>query len=125
VLPSGARKSAVFRDVIGPIEQVEQNAVEEARNLVMIAEEEAEHLKRERSQLRKDVAAGDRDVEDLHDVAARISSHHIPEFPRLVADDVTSEQLQVLLERHGGGWRGSPQRVRSSTSWPADTRSRV
>ena len=102
VLPSGARKSAVFRDVVNPIEEVEEIAVEAARNRVAVAKEEQEQLKRELRDARKQMTAGDGDAEATYDLAARLAAHDIPEPPRLIVDDVTSEQLEVLLERHGG-----------------------
>lgn len=102
VLPSGSRKSAVFRDVVSPVEKVEQKAVEVARGRIAVAMEEAEQLKREVARLKKKTADGDADDDEMNAATRRLNEHTIPSYPRLIADDVTAEQLEVLLERHGG-----------------------
>jgi hypothetical protein len=102
VLPSGARKSSVIRDVVHPINGIEKDAVEAARTQIAVAKEEQEQLKRQLRDTRNLVTAGDAERETAHDLAVRLDDHDVPEIPRIIVDDVTSEQLEVLLARHEG-----------------------
>jgi hypothetical protein len=107
-LPSGDRKSSVFRDVLAPVLEFEQREAERmapeiaraasARRVlegrVKKAEEraarEAEEIKRQQLE------------QQARDLAAELARCQVPERPRLACDDITPEKLANLLAKHGG-----------------------
>ena len=102
VLPSGNRKSAVFRDVVAPLEAEEERAALAAQNEVAIAKEEKDYLHRKLKKARKDIESGTATLEDTQRIAAEIARFQVPRNPRLLADDITAEKLEILLAEQNG-----------------------
>ena len=102
VLPSGSRKSAVFRDVTCPIAKEEQLAMGPMKEIIAAAEEDKKLLEDQLKRTRKEVAEGKADKSAAQELATQIASFAIPRFPRLLADDTTAERLEVLLAENGG-----------------------
>jgi hypothetical protein len=102
VMPSGSRKSAVFRDVMAPIEAAEENAAERMKREVAEALEELRLLENGLKETRKKVAKGEAEPQEALDLAAQVANFEVPMLPRLLADDVTPEGLEMLLAGHEG-----------------------
>jgi replicative DNA helicase len=107
-LPSGERKSAVFRHALAPALAFE--AEERARLAPEIAEKASEQRVLEKKQQRlEDRAAKCSDPGELEavraelkEVARELARHVVPDEPQIVCDDVTPEKLSSLLDRQGG-----------------------
>ncbi len=103
----GNRKSAVFRDVVEPLEAFEKSenihrvgAIKAAEMRLELAKKELERAQAAVKQADpEDRAAREQDVARCAQEVARI---RIPSLCRLVADDITSEQLATLLAQQGG-----------------------
>jgi replicative DNA helicase len=103
----GSRKSAVFSDIMAPVEEFEAQRVEK-----MMPEIEEQQIKvkiREgRLQKAEKVAANatDEDLDSRTAEAQRaaqdLASIKVPALPRLLADDASPERLATLLRDHGG-----------------------
>jgi hypothetical protein len=102
VLPSGSRKSAVFRDVTAPLTAEEQRLVLEARNEIVIAKEQRTLLENKLKSARKQLVDAEVSEQDVQDLALELDRHQIPANPRLLADDVTAEKLEMLIAEQGG-----------------------
>jgi len=106
VLGPGTRKSAVFEDIVAPIEDWETEQVEAMRPLIAAAREkrnvEEERLRRLRKEAGKEDDPERRRA--LTEEAARIAENltEPPRFPRQIADDVTPERLAGLLAETAG-----------------------
>ena len=104
-LPSGERKSVVYRKVTAPLESLEQELLDRAlpeigaaRVRKQIAEGRAEDAAKK--------AISSTSSPQLLDDAIRASSEaeaiKVPSAPRLIADDATPEAIASLLAEHGG-----------------------
>ena len=107
VLPPGSRKSAVFAALIRPLLAAEANLIEAARPTIVEAElalrvatKAAERAAN--AAANADAAARDRLLADAAVEAMTAESIAVPPLPRLVADDVTSEQAASLLAEQRG-----------------------
>jgi hypothetical protein len=104
----GSRKSGAIRDATAPVTAHEQALLEAAKPTITelaAARRIAEQVQR---RLEK-AAAGAKDPEkrrELEDeaktTAAAVEQNAVPVPPRLMAGDVTPEQLVTLLHEHGG-----------------------
>ena len=103
----GNRKSAVFRDAVGPLEAFER--AENRRRVGDIMAAEARH-EMATKQLEKAQAAvakastADRDAleREVKKCAAQLATIRIPSLCRLLADDITSESLASRLAEQSG-----------------------
>lgn len=102
VLASGNRKSAVFRAVTAPLIAEEERLQLEGRNAIAVALEEQRILKAKLNDARKHATDDGADKGDLHSLANAFAGFEIPAVPRLFADDVTSEKLEMLVAEQGG-----------------------
>ncbi len=102
VLPSGSRKSQVFRDVVRPVEVEEQRAGLAARSEIAVAAEDRQFVERKLKKARKDLDNGIATPEEVKKIAAELALLKVPVVPRLLADDVTAEKLEMLLAEQGG-----------------------
>jgi hypothetical protein len=102
VLLSGSRKSAVFRDVVAPLEAEEETAAISARNEIAIAQEEKSLLARKLKKARADLDNGDASLEDVQGIASEVAKFKVPVVRRLLVDDITSEKLEILLAEQDG-----------------------
>jgi replicative DNA helicase len=107
VLPPGERKSAVVADVIAPLIEWEQTELERRGPEIRRAEQ---RYKLSEKRLEKAMAAAvqakgaereraERELDDLREQHAELK---VPAEPRLLADDVTPEQLVTLMAGQEG-----------------------
>jgi len=101
VLGSGNRKSAVSRDVTAPIEAEELRAVNAALLVIAVAYEKKRSLDQKLKSARSALTKGG-NFDDVREAAEEASQLIVPAVPRLLADDVTSEKLEMLLAEQGG-----------------------
>jgi DNA polymerase-1 len=107
-LPPGDRKSAVFATVMAPVLAFEQE--ERERMEPIIAEARCEHqllearLKSLQGKAVRTTDAEERQAlqEEAKAVAKELLTHHVPEPPQFMADDITPEDLGRLMAKQGG-----------------------
>jgi hypothetical protein len=103
----GSRKSAVFEDIMSPVEEFEAQRVEE--KAPEIEEQQTRARIYEGRLQRAEKAAASAKHEDLDLLTAEalqaaqdLASIKAPVQPRLLADDASPERLATLLRDHGG-----------------------
>ncbi|GIG58766.1 hypothetical protein Lfu02_31380 [Longispora fulva] len=107
VLPPGARKSAVFAAMIGPLLVAERAMTERVKPLIIEAEL-ASRVATKAAEKATVVAANadattrDALLADAIAAAMQADSVTVPVIPQLIADDVTSEKAASLLCEQGG-----------------------
>ena len=101
VLGSANRKSAVFRDVVAPIEAAELRAVKAAQTEIAVAHEKKRSVDLKLKDARK-ALTDEGSFDEVQAAAEEASQFIVPAIPRLLADDVTSEKLEMLLAEQGG-----------------------
>jgi DNA polymerase-1 len=107
-LPPGDRKSAVFTNVMEPVLAFERE--EQDRMAPIIAVAACEHqLLEARFKYLQGKAAKATDAEErtalqeeAKEVAKELRTHHVPDPPQFMADDVTPEELGRLMAKQGG-----------------------
>lgn len=102
VMHSGSRKSAVFREVVAPIEAEEARAAALAAFDIASALTDKELLEDRRKDVKKKIRSGEATDDQLRDINAELEALVVPSSPRLLADDVTAEKLELLLAEHDG-----------------------
>ena len=108
VLPPGSRKSAVFAALIRPLLAAEAVLIERTRPAIVEADLAlrvvAKAADRAANAAAAAVDAGGRDrlLADAAAAAMTAEAITVPPLPRLIADDVTSEQAASLLAEQGG-----------------------
>jgi replicative DNA helicase len=107
-MPSGARKSAVFAEMTGPLLDTEhtligkvQPEIQQAETLRQIADRDAAKAAARASGLDPGEAR-DKALAEAVAAAQLAEAITIPVMPRLVADDITSEAAASLLAEQGG-----------------------
>jgi replicative DNA helicase len=106
-MPPGSRKSAVFSDIMAPVEEFEARRVEDKAPEI---NEQLTKVKIYEGRLQKaeKAAANAKDEElDVHITEAQraakdLASIKVPALPRLLADDASPESLATLLRDQGG-----------------------
>ncbi|WP_432980443.1 DUF3987 domain-containing protein [Dactylosporangium sp. CA-233914] len=107
VLPPGSRKSAVFATMTGPLLAAERALIDQTKPAIV----EAELARRVASKAAEraanaaahaDNAARERLLGDAAGATMNADAITVPVLPRLIADDVTSEQAGSLLAEQGG-----------------------
>jgi hypothetical protein len=108
-LPPGHRKSAVFRDVVRPVLELEKDLQRDAAPVIAERQSELRVLKGRLEELEKKLSKerdpGERQaLEQERKLAAdeSLAFDGVPAFPQLAADDVTPEKLASLLAEQGG-----------------------
>jgi hypothetical protein len=107
ILPPANRKSSVFRDVTGPITDWER--AESLRMAPEIADSK-HHRKMAEALLEratKDAVKAEGEEREIYQQEASRLARELAEMrdrvsPRLIANDVTTERLGILLQDHGG-----------------------
>ncbi|MEV6629296.1 DUF3987 domain-containing protein [Actinoplanes sp. NPDC051470] len=108
VLPPGSRKSAVFTALIRPLLAAEAALIERTRPAIVEAElalrvaAKAADRAANAAAAATDTAGRDRLLAEAAAAAMTAESIIVPPLPRLIADDVTSEQAASLLAEQGG-----------------------
>ncbi|NLF70804.1 MAG: DUF3987 domain-containing protein, partial [Candidatus Anammoximicrobium sp.] len=104
LLEPGNRKSAVFSDATQPLRQAEAAMIDVARPVVTREQSERRQAIKRLERLEK-LAAEKQDLEAARE-AAELAEHLAlspePVLPRLIADDATSEKLEMMLAEQGG-----------------------
>lgn len=107
VLPPGSRKSAVFAALIRPLLSAEAALVEQTKSSIVeadlalrVAVKAADRAAN--AAAAADPAGRDRLLADATAAAMAAEAITVPPLPRLVADDITSEQAASLLAEQGG-----------------------
>jgi hypothetical protein len=107
VLPPGSRKSAVFAAMTGPLLAAERALIDRTKPAIVEAEL-AQRVAGRAAEKAANAAAGangnarDELLADATAAAMNLDAIAVPVLPRLVADDVTSEQAGSLLAEQGG-----------------------
>lgn len=106
-LPPGSRKSAVFKALTSPLVDVERDLVERTRPVIHEA-----RLARQVAERRADKAAShaanadagkaDAAMSEATNAALAIDEIEVPPLPRLIADDITPEQVASLMAEQKG-----------------------
>jgi hypothetical protein len=107
VLPPGSRKSAVFATMTGPLLAAERALIDRAKPAIVEAELARKVASKAAERAANAAAHADSNARDrlLADAAGATMGADaiaVPILPRLVADDVTSEQAGSLLAEQGG-----------------------
>ena len=108
VLPPGSRKSAVFAALIRPLLAAEAALIDRTRPAIVEAElalrvaAKAADRAANAAAAAVDAGARDRLLADATAAATTAEAITVPPLPRLIADDVTSEQAASLLAEQGG-----------------------
>lgn len=106
-LPPGSRKSAVFAAITSPLLGAERALVERTKPAIVEAELAARVAgktaeRTANAAANADAAGRDSLLADAMAAAMNAEAVTVPVLPRLVADDVTSEQAGSLLAEQGG-----------------------
>jgi hypothetical protein len=107
-LPSGDRKSEVYKDAMAPVLAFEQEEV--AKAAPIIAEKESEHrvlearIKSLEARAAKEDNQAERDLlkHEARQAAKELAAHVVPAEPQFFCDDVTPEHLGQLIAQQGG-----------------------
>ena len=105
-LPSGERKSPAFRAIMTPLEERELTLAAEpeiasAQTQADIRQKRIQDLKSRAAKAKSD---GERDglTGEASELARELAAVSVPNSPRLLADDATSEAVASLLAQQGG-----------------------
>ena len=106
-LPSAARKSSVFREIVRPIEEHERELCREAGPAIEVARTNAKIAEHQLGELQKKAAkAGSPEADEARQqaeaLAKKIGEEPAPCVPRLIADDATPERLATIMASNGG-----------------------
>jgi replicative DNA helicase len=102
-LPPGSRKSGVFKRAVAPLVQAEKDLRARDAPLIRTAEQRRRILEQAAKNAETAAVKKGADPAALADAEAAdlaLWSHVVPPTPRLLADDVTPEQLVTLLADH-------------------------
>lgn len=108
ILAPGARKSPVFKRVIDPIKDAEQERIEEARRPREQAEMRISVLEAQISDKEKDAQraedpeAREEILEEIYELQDEVREIEVPPSPTLVVQDVTVEKLTMLMAENDG-----------------------
>jgi hypothetical protein len=107
-LPPASRKSAVMTAMKRPLQDFERDQIENARPEVARQAEQLEIKRKRQESLRRKIAEADSGHDksawesEAAEIVTELATAQVPRVPRLIADNVTSEQLVTLLaENHG------------------------
>ncbi len=94
---SGERKSAVYRDAVEPIEELEQQAVKNVQIPIAHALAEREVLQRKITDLQSKAVKDATKTSDMLKAVDELQDCVVPSSPRFIIDDSTVEKLVSLL----------------------------
>ncbi|MFN6129057.1 MAG: YfjI family protein [Planctomycetota bacterium] len=104
LLEPGNRKSSVFSSAMHPLQEIEREMIESARPAYAKTASDRRMKEKQRDDAEKKAVA--KNCEQSRELALRLSeelaSEHEPSQPKLIADDVISEEAENLLSRQGG-----------------------
>ncbi len=101
-LPSGNRKSPVYRDATKPLQEFERDLEQQAVAGIERSKAQQAILKSRLNQTIRAAVDNPGDTKAAEALAEEIARRKIPEPPRLVVDDVTTEKLAVVMSEQGG-----------------------
>jgi hypothetical protein len=107
VLPSGERKSPLFRSILKPLEDVEKELVAQQTPEILRQKTERDILEKRWQNAKTDAAKGKGDARitaeaEAHSYVEELAHFTVPEMPRLLADDATPEAVAGLLAEQKG-----------------------
>jgi len=103
LLDPGNRKSAVFREAIAPLEELEKHLAQQEAAEIAAAQSKYRQAEARLKNLESQAAKGDSEAAHQAEALAReLALWEVPAIPRLVAEDITEEKLGVLLAEQGG-----------------------
>ena len=104
LLEPGNRKSSVFSSALHPLQEIEREMIEAARPA--FAQDASDRRMKEKQRDDAEKKAVNKNCEQSRELAMRLSqelaSEDEPALPRLIADDVSSEEAENMLEKQGG-----------------------
>jgi replicative DNA helicase len=104
VLEPGNRKSSVFSSATHPLQEIEREMMESARPAY--ARDASDRRMKEKQRDNAEKKAASENCEQSRELALRLSHELASEveksLPRLIVDDVSSEEAENLLSRQGG-----------------------
>jgi hypothetical protein len=103
-LGSGNRKSAVFRAAVAPIEEWERRRAQLDRLALARWNEQRRLDEAALDKARKQAADGKGDAATVFALREKLEQDRAPVVTQLVADDVTPEKLNALLQDQGGAF---------------------
>jgi len=104
LLGPGNRKSAVFRDAMKPLSDLEKELMEDTRSKITLLQSARRRDETRLKQLEK-IAATKREAEALeeaNELSLKLSKEPVPVLPRLIVDDATAEKLGIMLLEQNG-----------------------
>jgi hypothetical protein len=108
VLPPASRKSAVFSDLLSPINEWEQAECERMRPIIAVMDAERKMMTSrfekatKEASTAKDTLARQECEEEVRRLAEQIAAFRVPASPRLLTKDCTPERLNGLLAEQNG-----------------------
>lgn len=100
----GERKTAVRKEIVEPIAEIERNEAERMRPAIRAALDEREVREKRLEDAKKRAAKGESvDMGEVEAARRALDSHLIPSAPRILADDATPEALVEVMASQGGG----------------------
>jgi replicative DNA helicase len=107
VLPSGNRKSAVFRDITAPVEAFETSQLAKLKDSIAAGEQQRRILKNRLEHLEDRAAKAQgadtpKLIEDANRTRRELTALTVPTLPRLIIDECTPERLATLLFENKG-----------------------
>jgi replicative DNA helicase len=107
VLPSGNRKTAVFRQMSAPLEAFERELQISVGPEIAAARATRDAEEKSLEALKRKAAGSGGDAKrqllaELGGLAADLEGRPVPTMPRLIVNDVTSEKLGLVLSEQGG-----------------------
>jgi replicative DNA helicase len=106
-LPSGSRKSGVFKRIIAPVQAFEKELIKREAPRVAAETHKREVTEERLAAIKRDLAkADDREhvtglTLELEQITAHLEENPAPKKPQLIVSDVTTEKLGMLLGDHG------------------------
>lgn len=104
-MPPATRKSAVFSEVVEPLEEVERSLVIEKRQEIAERQTQRRQLEGKLKEIEKRISKGKGHgmaESEARELAKEISECRIPAVPRLITSDVTPEAMASLLAEQDG-----------------------
>jgi hypothetical protein len=107
VLGPANRKTAVYRDLISPLEDYEAAEGERLHDEIGRAAAERRIVEERLNAAEKKAAKAEPNerltaLTEVHELREELADLEVPVVPPLIADDVTAEKLALLLRIHGG-----------------------
>lgn len=105
-LPSGSRKSEVFKEVVKPLREYESRLLQDVGPSLAEAmakrRQKEKRLKYLEDQIAKSKPPKQTSLDEASEIARALEKERPPVWPRIIVDDVTPEQLTTILKEQNG-----------------------